>query len=125
MAQKGVTVFVTTHYLDEADYCDRLALIYRGRLIAEGSPQQLRHEHMRGEVLEIAAEPLVSAMEVLQRQGHDAAVFGNRIHAIVPAAEAAVRPIRSALEAANVRVGSMEKIPPSLEDVFVTMIEQS
>ncbi len=125
MAQKGVTVFVTTHYLDEADYCDRLALIYRGRLIAEGSPQQLRHEHMSGEVLEIEAEPLAAAMEVLQRQGYDAAVFGNRIHAIVPAVETAARPIRSSLEAASIRVGGMEKIPPSLEDVFVTMIEQS
>ncbi len=125
MAQKGVTVFVTTHYLDEADYCDRLAMIYRGRLIAEGSPQQLRREHMRGEVLEIEAEPLSVALEILQRQGHDAAVFGNRIHAIVPVAAEASQPLRSALEALNVSVGSMEKIPPSLEDVFVTMIEQS
>ena len=125
MAQKGVTVFVTTHYLDEADYCDRLALIYRGKLIAEGSPQQLRHEHMHGEVLEIEAAPLAKALDVLLHQGHDAAVFGNRIHAIVPAAASAIGPLRSALEGSDVRVGSIEKIPPSLEDVFVTMIEQA
>ncbi len=125
MAGTGVTVFVTTHYLDEADYCDRLALIFRGRLIAEGSPQQLRREHMRGEVLEIEAEPLSAALEVLQRRGHDAAVFGNRIHAIVPGAEQAMQPIRTDLEALDIRVGGMEKVPPSLEDVFVSMIEQA
>lgn len=123
MAGAGVTVFVTTHYLDEADYCDRLALIYRGRIIAEGSPQELRRRYMQGAVLEIEAEPLFDAVDALVRGGIDAAVFGSRIHATVPAPDEAVPRIRSILEGARVRAGTIERIPPSLEDVFVTMIE--
>jgi len=69
MAKAGTTVFVTTHYMDEADYCDRLALIYRGRIIAEGTPNELRKTYMTRDVLEIEAEPLIPAMEVLEKQG--------------------------------------------------------
>lgn len=122
MTRSGVTVFVTTHYLDEADYCDRLALIYRGSIIAEGSPRDLRRQHMQGEVVEIEAEPLLTALEVLEGQRIDAAVFGSLIHATVGSSDEAIPRIRDLLTARGVRCGSLERIPPSLEDVFVTMI---
>jgi ABC-2 type transport system ATP-binding protein len=125
MARSGITVFVTTHYLDEADYCDRLALIYRGKIIAEGSPQELRRDHMKGEVLELEAEPLLDAVEILAEAGIDAAVFGSRIHAIVDRASEAAPRIRALFTQKNIRAGIMERIPPSLEDVFVTMIASS
>jgi ABC-2 type transport system ATP-binding protein len=125
MARAGTTVFVTTHYMDEADYCDRLALIYRGRIIAEGTPNELRKDFMSRDVLEIEAEPLVMAMEALEKHGFETAVFGSLLHATVENAKAAVPRIWQVLGDANVTVHRIEKIVPSLEDVFVTLIEVS
>jgi ABC-2 type transport system ATP-binding protein len=125
LSQKKVTVFVTTHYLDEADYCDRLALIYHGRIIAEGTPRELR-ETMRGkEVVEIEVANLVAAMNALAKEGLDAAIFGSTIHATVDQAEVSIPVIRNVLGEAGIPVSRVEKILPSLEDVFVTMIGRS
>jgi ABC-2 type transport system ATP-binding protein len=125
LARGGTTIFVTTHYMDEADYCDRLALIYRGRIIAEGAPNELRRRYMTRDVLEIEAEPLVSAMEALEQQGIETAVFGSLLHATVENAEVSIPAIRNVLGEANITVARIEKIIPSLEDVFVTLIEVS
>lgn len=125
LARGGTTIFVTTHYMDEADYCDRLALIYRGRIIAEGAPNELRRRYMTRDVLEIEAEPLVSAMEALEQQGIETAIFGSLLHATVENAEVSIPAIRNVLGGANITVARIEKIIPSLEDVFVTLIEVS
>ncbi len=125
MAKGGTTIFVTTHYMDEADYCDRLALIYRGKIIAEGTPNQLRKEYMSRDVLEIDAEPLVAAMEALDQQGIETAIFGSVLHATVENAKNAIPRIWKILGEAHVAVSRIEKIVPSLEDVFVTLIEVS
>ena len=125
MAKAGTTVFVTTHYMDEADYCDRLALIYRGRIIAEGTPNELRKSSMTRDVLEIEAEPLVAAMEVLEKQGIETAIFGSLLHATVEDAKTAIPKISTVLSDANIIVHRIDKIVPSLEDVFVTLIEVS
>jgi ABC-2 type transport system ATP-binding protein len=125
MAGKGTTVFVTTHYMDEADYCDRLALIYRGRIIAEGTPVELRRNFMTRDVLEIEAEPLVAAMDALGAQGIETAVFGSLLHAVVENAETAIPAIAKILTDAKIGLKRVEKIAPSLEDVFVTLIEVS
>jgi ABC-2 type transport system ATP-binding protein len=125
LSQKKVTVFVTTHYLDEADYCDRLALIYRGRIIAEGTPRQLR-ESMRGkEVVEIEVNGLIEAMKALVKEGMEAAIFGSTIHATVANAETSIPIVRNALQEAGITVVRVERILPSLEDVFVNMIGQT
>jgi ABC-2 type transport system ATP-binding protein len=125
MAKGGTTVFVTTHYMDEADYCDRLALIYRGKIIAEGTPNELRKSYMTRDVLEIEAERIVEAMEVLEQQGIETAVFGSLLHATVEDARAAVPLIHKILGEKNISVRRVDKIVPSLEDVFVTLIETS
>jgi ABC-2 type transport system ATP-binding protein len=125
LARGGTTIFVTTHYMDEADYCDRLALIYRGKIIAEGAPNELRRRYMTRDVLEIEAEPLVSAMEALEQQGIETAVFGSLLHATVENAEVSIPAIWNVLGKANITVARIEKIIPSLEDVFVTLIEIS
>jgi ABC-2 type transport system ATP-binding protein len=125
MTRTGTTVFVTTHYMDEADYCDRLALIYRGTIIAEGTPNELRRVYMTHDVLEIEAEPLVPAMEALRRQGLETAVFGSVLHATVKDAGAAVPLIQQALGESDIVARRIEKIVPSLEDVFVTLIEKA
>jgi ABC-2 type transport system ATP-binding protein len=125
MAGAGTTVFVTTHYMDEADYCDRLALIYRGKIIAEGAPNELRKNYMTRDVLEIEADHLVEAMEILEKQGIETAVFGSLLHATVEDAKAAVPVIYKILGESNIMVRRVDKIVPSLEDVFVTLIETS
>ncbi len=125
MARAGTTVFVTTHYMDEADYCDRLALIFRGKIIAEGAPNELRKNYMTRDVLEIEVDLLVEAMEILERQGIETAVFGSLLHATVADAKAAVPAIYKILGESNIMVRRVDKIVPSLEDVFVTLIEKA
>lgn len=125
MSAEGVTVFVTTHYMDEADYCDRLALIYRGRLIAEGTPQQLKEEYMVKDVLEIEVDDVVGAMETLERRGIESVVFGSLLHVAVEKDPQGPAKLKEMLEQDGIPVNGIEQIPPSLEDVFVTLIEVS
>jgi len=125
MARTGTSVFVTTHYMDEADYCDRLALIYRGKIVAEGTPSELRTNFMKRHVLEIEAEPLIGAMDALGKQGIETAVFGSLLHATVDDSEAAITRIQGILQDAGIGAGKISEIEPSLEDVFVTLIEVS
>ncbi len=125
LSGKGVTVFVTTHYMDEAEYCDRIALIYRGELIASGSPEQLKTEHMQEEVLEILCERPQQAMaEIETIPGlRDVALFGKGMHAVTEDAAAASRAVRERLEQRGYAVDRIERIDPSLEDVFISLIE--
>ncbi len=125
LAHQGVTVFVTTHYMDEAEYCDRLALIYRGRIIALGTPDELKREHMPEDVLEVAVDRPVESLELLVKEPvvREAALFGKLLHVVVTDASADIPAVRSALQRAGIRVDRMEKILPSLEDVFVSLIE--
>jgi ABC-2 type transport system ATP-binding protein len=123
MAEEGVTVFVTTHYMEEAEYCNRLALIFRGKIVALGTPSELKRDAMKGELLLIECEPLGNAVEVLQSAPDvmDAAVFGNALHLVVPDADAAVPRIEKYLADHGIVVRRIEKIRPSLEDVFVSL----
>jgi ABC-2 type transport system ATP-binding protein len=123
MAGSGTTVFVTTHYMDEADYCHRLGLIYRGKIIAEGTPIELRERHMKRHVLEIEVKRMVEALDILEKRGMDAAIFGSLLHATVEDVEQGIADIRRTLEASDIAVNRIEHIVPSLEDVFVTLIE--
>jgi ABC-2 type transport system ATP-binding protein len=125
MSSTGTTVFVTTHYLDEADYCDRLGLIYRGKIIAGGAPNELKRRYMTRDVLEVNADRPIEAMDMLGRNGIETAVFGSLLHAIVESAGTAAPEIRRLLAQAGLAVHGIEKIEPSLEDVFVTLIEAS
>jgi len=123
LADGGTTVFVTTHYMEEADYCDRLALIYRGQIIAEATPMELRQRYMKREILEVEVDRVADAMEVLLKKGIENAIFGSTLHVTVDNALVAGAQIRGTLESADVVVRRVEKIIPSLEDVFVTLIE--
>jgi ABC-2 type transport system ATP-binding protein len=123
MADEGVTVFVTTHYMEEAEYCNRLALIFRGEIVALGTPSELKQKSMKGELLLVECEPLGQAVEVLQSAPDviDAAVFGNALHLVVRDATAAVPQVQKYLSDHSITVGRIEKIRPSLEDVFVSL----
>ena len=125
LAGKGVTVFVTTHYMDEAEYCDRIGLIYRGELIALGTPEMLKTQWMQEDVLECLSERPQEAMEVLEKIStvREAALFGKGIHVVVENADKAVEIIQSTLVEKGFKVFRIGKIIPSLEDVFVSLIE--
>lgn len=123
MAGHGVTVFVTTHYMEEAEYCNQLALIFRGKIVALGTPSELKQEHMRGELLLVECEPLGPAVQALQHAPNimEAAVFGNALHLVVPKAAPAIPEVKSYLQAIGITVAHIEQIRPSLEDVFVSL----
>jgi ABC-2 type transport system ATP-binding protein len=123
MAADGVTVLVTTHHMDEAEYCNRLILIFQGRIVASGTPTELKRQSATGQLVLIEGEPLGPALERVQRirDVRDAAVFGNALHVAVPDARTAIPTIRAALEEQGVTVRKIDVIRPSLEDVFVSL----
>ena len=123
MVSEGITIFVTTHYMDEAEYCNRLVLINRGRIVAMGTPTELKSRYMKGQLLLVECEPLGPGLEALHDVPSvlDAAVFGSSLHAVVTDAKTALPRVKQGLEAHGIQVGRLEQIPPSLEDVFVSL----
>ncbi len=124
--RRGATVFLTTHYMDEAEYCDRLCLIYRGELAALGTPEELKDRLMKEAVLEVRTGRPLEAAELLGGlpEVRGAALFGESVHAVVENPDEAVPRVRAALEAAGFPGALVERIPPSLEDVFVSLVEE-
>lgn len=125
MAGQGVTVFVTTHYMEEAEYCDRLGLIYRGELVALGTPTEMKGHLMADQVLCVACDRSHEALGVAStvKGVRDAALFGRDIHLMTEDAEDLAPRLRQTLTEAGFQVGTVERITPSLEDVFVSLIE--
>jgi ABC-2 type transport system ATP-binding protein len=125
LSAAGRTIFVTTHYMDEAEYCHRIALMYRGKTIALGSPAELKVSLGEGHLLSLETSDLLGSMTALQgRPGiADVAVFGGGLHVTVERDEAAIPEIRATLRAAGIEVTSLKSITPSMEDVFVSLIE--
>jgi ABC-2 type transport system ATP-binding protein len=132
MAGRGITIFVTTHYMDEAEYCDRLALIYRGKIIALGTPEELKREHMPEAVWELETDDLVHSLDVLKRAVgvvhepplREVAVFGNTLHVVTPKGVDLASSLPSLLSGGRVLIRRLEQIEPSLEDVFVSLVEE-
>src|SRR5262245_25938207 len=128
MSENGITVFVTTHYLDEAEYCHRLALIPAGRLVALGTVSELKRGFAGHAVLEVVVPGNVGdALERIASQpwARETSVFGTRIHVVVADAEAGRRQIEECLRPAGEAPSSIEKILPSLEDVFIHHVERA
>ncbi len=127
MASAGVTILVTTHYMDEAEYCNRLALIDAGRIVAFGTPTEIKRSTVGGDLLLLECEPLEHALEVLKAAPGvlDAAVFGAALHVVVGAAARALDELPSHLSAQGIRLARIERIAPSLEDAFVAVTRGS
>jgi len=123
-AQDGITIMVTTHYMDEAEHCDRLAFIHDGRIIAEGTPAALKRERMPGVVLEIRTTRPVEALTHVEAHPlvREAALYGSAVHAVVERTDAG-RTLAEMLAERGVSVTGIEPILPSLEDVFVAAVE--
>jgi ABC-2 type transport system ATP-binding protein len=125
LSAAGHTIFVTTHYMDEAEYCHRIALMYSGRVIALGSPDELKDQMGSTRLVALETTDLLGAMKALARRPGilDVAVFGSGLHVKVENEAAAMQEIRRALQAAGIEIHTLEPIPPSMEDVFVGLIE--
>ncbi|MCL6552536.1 MAG: ABC transporter ATP-binding protein [Firmicutes bacterium] len=123
-AEDGTTVMVTTHYMDEAEHCDRLAFIHGGRIVAQGAPAELKRRHLPGALLRVEADPWARAFDVVRASPvvTDAALHGTAIHALVADPGRAVPALADALAAAGVRVRAIAPRAPTLEDVFVALM---
>ena len=123
LADQGTTVFVTTHYMEEAEYCHRLALMNRGRLIALDTPARLR-DQMKEPIFEVRVGDSPRAVEALQGAPGvtEAALFGRALHVTVADVAEARRVISERLDIHGIRLEGMKPITPSLEDVFVALV---
>jgi ABC-2 type transport system ATP-binding protein len=126
LSKAGQTIFVSTHYMDEAEYCHRLALMYRGKVIALGTPGELRSSLGAGHLVGLEVSDLVGAMRLLEKVPglSDVAVFGGGLHVTVENSSEAIERIRATLEQGGIAIYMLEPIDASLEDVFVAMIER-
>jgi ABC-2 type transport system ATP-binding protein len=124
LADRGVTVFVTTHYMEEAEYCNRIALIDRGKLIALGSPEELKKKHLEGAIYEVEMEDALQGSETLAGMEEilDAAVFGRSLHVRIREMEGPETFLSASLKKAGILPGKIQRIEPSLEDVFVALV---
>jgi len=130
MAGMGVTVLVTTHYMDEAELCQRVGFISHGRLIALDTPERLKIDQMRGQVLEINTPMPEKALRVLQLAQFsgrlpldEVALYGAQIHAVLPEGSAQIKDIEKILTDENIQVHGLEWIAPTLEDVFISAVK--
>ena len=126
LVEGGVTVFVTTHYMDEAEHCHRLAFIQRGEIIAIGSPIELRTTMMGGQIMEFEPSDTAAAVKLLRQAvetGSLAAksveLYGSSVHVVLHHEAGAGSAITQILEEEGVEPGSIQPIEPSLEDVFI------
>jgi len=125
LAEDGVTVLVTTHYLDEAEHCARIALMHQGRLVGLGTVAELKRVFAGRAVIEVACTgPLEAAALLEDVPGvHEVAVFGARLHVVVADPESTAARVRERLEGAGRGPVAVERVVPSLEDVFLHTIE--
>ncbi|MGA9531437.1 MAG: ABC transporter ATP-binding protein [Anaerolineales bacterium] len=131
LVEQGVTVFVTTHYMDEAEHCHRLGFIQRGHLIAMGSPSEIKRTMMRGKVLEIDPVNAQGAMANLKQAVQTGKIplaqvelYGSKLHAVLGDAGGALNQVREALQAEGIEIRSLRTIEPTLEDVFIACMSQ-
>ena len=126
LSERGVTVFVTTHYLDEAEYCNELRLMHAGRIVAGGSPRELKEQHIRTPMLEVECDRVIESLEILQKEAwvKNISVFGAYLHVSVEDEVEGRRNIERIARISGILVRRVDRIMPSLEDVFLHLIEE-
>jgi ABC-2 type transport system ATP-binding protein len=127
MSSQGITIFVTTHYLDEAEYCHRLALIHAGRIVAEGTVSDLKEVFAGRAVLEVVAPRVGEALEAIGDASWalETSVFGNRVHVVVADADEGRARVEELLAHRDNAATSVSRILPTLEDVFIHHVERA
>jgi ABC-2 type transport system ATP-binding protein len=126
LASGGVTILVSTHYMDEAEYCNRIALIDVGKLVAIGSPGELRRRELGGDLYELECAPPGAALNVLNGAPGiiDAAIFSDKLHVLLRPADIDPASLPALLERAGITASAPRRITPSLEDVFVRLVSR-
>jgi ABC-2 type transport system ATP-binding protein len=126
LSRAGTTVLVTTHYLDEAERCDRVAIIHGGRLAALGTISELKAAFEARPILELRASDPVAAMEALDRMSviERTSLFGTAVHAVLRSNQVSAAELTRALSAVGVNVTQVETVRPSLEDVFLDVVDR-
>ena len=127
LARSGVTILVTTHYLDEAERCHRVTLIHAGRLAAIGTTSEVKRVFAGRSIVEVRTPRATEAMRVLDETGgvEKTSLFGTAVHAVLRQARTPAGDIAARLRAAGVNVESIAAVPPSLEDVFLDVIDRA
>jgi ABC-2 type transport system ATP-binding protein len=123
LASQGVTIFVTTHYMEEAEYCNRLALMSAGKIVALGTPSDLKKNWMSESVIDLECDQPMRASELLKKEKifSEAAIFGSSLHLVTGDPTGAEEITRRIMSDNGIEVVRLEKVTPSLEDVFVTL----
>lgn len=126
LSDDGTTVVVTTHYLEEAEYCNNIILIDSGRLIAEGNPKELKAKYITSKILEVQCDNVTEAIEILEKQNFvdDSNIFGNNIHISVNDNFVSQEQIKNALSANSINIYKIEEVMPTLEDVFIHLVDK-
>jgi ABC-2 type transport system ATP-binding protein len=127
LSQSGVTVFVTTHYLDEAEFCNTITMINAGSIVASGSSKDLKTKYLTNAILEIECEKVVDALDILSKEKwvDETSVFGNFIHVSVKDETEGRRLINRILAGEHsINIKRIDKIVPTLEDVFIYLLEK-
>ena len=128
LSGEGITVLVTTHFLDEAEYCNHIILINAGKLIASGSPSEMKRTHITLPILEVrlGGGAIVEALETVRAcpWALETSVFGTSLHVMVADEREGARLITSALAGAGISLNRIERILPSLEDVFLYLLDR-
>lgn len=127
LAERGTSILVTTHYMDEAENCHRLAFIYQGRVVAEGTPSEMKVDQMPAQVVEIDCDKIDTALTTLRESKFfdEVALYGSLIHAIGTDAGQKLAPTVDLLRSKGVAVRTAEIIVPSLEDVFIARLRHA
>ncbi len=127
LSQSGVTVLVTTHYLDEAERCHRVALIHAGRLAAIGTPTEVKQIFAGRPIVEIRADRAVEAMRLLDAMPavEKTSLFGTAVHAVLRDGSVSADALAARLREQGISVESVAAVAPSLEDVFLDVIDRA
>lgn len=126
LSSEGITVLVTTHYLEEAEYCGNIILINAGKLIAEGNSQQLKTNYIKNPIFEIECDNVIEALQLFEKQEFvgETSIFGNNIHIIVNDRFRDVSQIHSLCGINGLNAKRVDKIIPTLEDVFIHLLDE-
>jgi ABC-2 type transport system ATP-binding protein len=122
LAEQGVTIFVTTHYMDEAEYCERVGIMRGGKLLALDTPANLKAQVLKGEIWEVFAEPLLDGLKALSSMEGvlSSGLAGDHLRAVL-GPQLDDRRLRRALKSAGLQISGVERGEPTLEDVFLSL----
>lgn len=125
LLKEGITIFMSTPYLDEAERCNRVALMHKGKIISFDTPRNIKNE-IKKEVVEIVCSPIRDAYKVLkENNNYEVQMFGDRINLMIDGYENEIKQIKDLLISNNITITDSRVISPSLENVFIYLVNKS